>query len=390
MKEFDANQKGLLISHLLIDKKLLEFLFGQIWLLLRQVIQRLSSLNLFHNIILHYSQCPRRSKFYICNQCEYLLISCFYSLKIKYNNIVISIWFCIYKYKNCLHHIRMIQKFQQLIWNGYVFYVLNLIIILMIFQLDYKNEEEIPYYFKCIICRKVPKQSMVDIECQFICCFKCQKQYTESFQQVLVSCKEIEQRALDKITIQCQACQKKVAANQKSKHSKECIIYHSNFQLENQVIKKNLNLFQNNLFCKYCQKFNCQECFIIVKQNNLGEQLNLSEYVVDIKKNEFEICQYCLSQIFHFDINDHQIECNQSITVCELCKKAIIRELYIKHYQQCIHELLVNIKNELEINQIGQNLIDIQIQTYHCNHRNGFEYEQLRCFFENVSTAGDE
>ncbi|KAM3139769.1 hypothetical protein pb186bvf_008011 [Paramecium bursaria] len=53
MKEFDANQKGLLISHLLIDKKLLEFLFGQIWLLLRQVIQRLSSLNLFHNIILH-------------------------------------------------------------------------------------------------------------------------------------------------------------------------------------------------------------------------------------------------------------------------------------------------------------------------------------------------
>ncbi|KAM3139770.1 hypothetical protein pb186bvf_008012 [Paramecium bursaria] len=281
---------------------------------------------------------PKKIQFYICNQCEYLLISCFYSLKIKYNNIVISIWFCIYKYKNCLHHIRMIQKFQQLIWNGYVFYVLNLIIILMIFQLDYKNEEEIPYYFKCIICRKVPKQSMVDIECQFIAALK-------SFQQVLVSCKEIEQRALDKITIQCQACQKKVAANQKSKHSKECYQEKSKFILKQFVLQILL-------------KIQLLRMLIIVKQNNLGEQLNLSEYVVDIKKNEFEICQYCLSQIFHFDINDHQIECNQSITVCELCKKAIIRELYIKHYQQCIHELLVNIKNELEINQIGQNLID--------------------------------
>ena len=46
-------------------------------------------------------------------------------------------------------------------------YKLNIIfkikyLFLMIFKLDFKEEKDIPYYFKCIICRKVPKHSMVD------------------------------------------------------------------------------------------------------------------------------------------------------------------------------------------------------------------------------------
>ncbi|KAM3139776.1 hypothetical protein pb186bvf_008018 [Paramecium bursaria] len=257
-------------------------------------------------------------------------------------------------------------------------------------MLNYKDENDIPYHFKCLICRKVPKHSMVDVQCSIICCFRCIKQYQLFCSHGLQSCNEVEQSILDQVTFKCKACQNQIAANLKNKHFEVCKIYHSNFQFQNLKNSQYVNQSQINLFCKYCQKYQCQGCQIMRHYENLGKKLILSEQAVELRRQETQVCQFCVGQICYDEIKYHQMTCIQAKTVCELCKQTITRDCYINHYYQCINKSYINLKHEFEINQIGQNLLDILANQFNSDYRQGFLENQLQFYFENRWTDYEE
>ncbi|KAM3139780.1 hypothetical protein pb186bvf_008022 [Paramecium bursaria] len=204
-------------------------------------------------------------------------------------------------------------------------------------QLQFEKENDIPFYFRCQKCKKVPKRFLIDVDRSWIFCLKCFYLVQHSQDTQYSPSTQIEQNIINTISVKCQTCKQFIFANQLRRHQKLCI---------NQITLYHQICLQTFISCKYCQ-LDCRCNFT----NQLINVNQLPEQILQMKLREFFICQFCFKSINFFELQHHQTICQFYEIICDLCEDKFLRNTFIEHYYLCTSHKYTLMNQEKLISQ---------------------------------------
>ncbi|KAM3147816.1 hypothetical protein pb186bvf_000144 [Paramecium bursaria] len=239
----------------------------------------------------------------------------------------------------------------------------------MILIKSFKNIDQVPLIYKCLVCNRIPKKALQDSECGRLTCTCC----LQIDRLGICSCKitlidHLTHKTLEQIYIGCQLCRQKINYYQFNKHFKICEIAHilsaetQNLQfiyeLSEKLICKICKL-PCTIVCKYCQISCCNNCrykqTICCQQIKFNQFIDLSEeYILRIAEDQYE-CNLCCEKINNF-IN-HLEQCQMLFINCEICFQDYQRKNYFDHLEECLDKKTLSLQYKKEIHNL---VIDIQ------------------------------